>query len=178
MAHHPFTSLEQSRISSLLSKKLHPELLSSRPGFNNTRLVYVEGWQVIDLANRVFGFNGWSSELRSFETDVEFTGGKYCVVCNCVARVTLKDGSYKEDTGVGTAENQKAKGAAVEKARKEAATDALKRALRQFGSALGNCCYDKEYLKRIERREVVDGMMRRDEGKRGDSFENEEFSNN
>jgi hypothetical protein len=46
-------------------------------------------------------------------------------------------------------ENCKGKGAAFEKAKKEAATDGLKRALRNFGNVLGNCLYDKEYLKKV-----------------------------
>ena len=45
-------------------------------------------------------------------------------------------------------ENAKGKGAAFEKAKKEAATDGMKRALRSFGNVLGNCLYDKEYLKK------------------------------
>ena len=46
-------------------------------------------------------------------------------------------------------ENAKGKAQAFEKAKKEATTDALKRALRSFGNLLGNCVYDKDYLKRI-----------------------------
>lgn len=64
-------------------------------------------------------------------------------------RVTLKDGTFHEDTGYGVAENAKGKAAAYEKARKEAATDGLKRAIRMFGNALGNCIYDKNYLRNI-----------------------------
>lgn len=92
----------------------------------------------------------------------------------------MKDGSYKEDTGSGSAENQRSKCVAMEKARKEAATDALKRALRQFGSALGNCCYDKNYLKSLSKNEVVRGreVMSKGELEGGESivFEDEEFS--
>lgn len=51
--------------------------------------------------------------------------------------------------GYGMIENCKGKGAAFEKAKKEAATDGLKRALRNFGNVLGNCLYDKEYLKKV-----------------------------
>lgn len=46
-------------------------------------------------------------------------------------------------------ENCKGKAAAFEKARKEAATDALKRALRNFGNLLGNCLYDKDFLHKV-----------------------------
>lgn len=42
-------------------------------------------------------------------------------------------------------------GMAFEKAKKEAVTDALKRALKAFGNATGNCLYDKNYLKKIQR---------------------------
>jgi len=48
------------------------------------------------------------------------------------------------------AENVRTKGAAMDKARKEAVTDATKRALRLFGNHLGNCCYDKEYLRAVK----------------------------
>ena len=41
----------------------------------------------------------------------------------------------------------RSKALSIEKARKEAVTDALKRALKSFGNVLGNCLSDKEYLK-------------------------------
>ncbi len=44
----------------------------------------------------------------------------------------------------------KGKAAALEKAKKEAISDARKRALRLFGNGLGNCVYDKEYLKQMK----------------------------
>lgn len=56
--------------------------------------------------------------------------------------------------GYGHIENCKGKAAAFEKARKEAATDALKRALRNFGKVLGNCLYDKDYLSRVTKVKV------------------------
>ena len=37
----------------------------------------------------------------------------------------------------------------MEKARKEAVTDGMKRALRSFGNLLGNCLQDKEYIKLV-----------------------------
>jgi len=66
-----------------------------------------------------------------------------------VVKVTLKDGTSHEDVGYGLAENPR-KGIAIENAKKEAVTDARKRALRLFGNALGNCIYDKSHLKRIK----------------------------
>lgn len=32
-------------------------------------VAYLEGWKAFNLANQVFGFNGWSSEIHSFTTD-------------------------------------------------------------------------------------------------------------
>ena len=54
-----------------------------------------------------------------------------------------------QDIGYGHIENCKGKAAAFEKAKKEGTTDALKRALRNFGNILGNCIYDKEYLAKV-----------------------------
>lgn len=164
-----FTNIEQKEIRSNLRKRLHPELLSTRTGFNNMKLTYLEGWQAIELANRIFGFNGWSSELKSIDVESDVINNRFFVYVTCVARVTLKDGTYREDTGFGSAENQKIRGMAAEKARKEAATDALKRALRQFGNALGNCCYDKKFLKDLQlNRDIGVDMIRKKDNDQSD----------
>ena len=39
---------------------------------------------------------------------------------------------------------------ALEKAKKEAVTDGLKRALRLFGNRLGGTIYDKKYLRDVQ----------------------------
>ncbi|MEE6478033.1 hypothetical protein FKM82_011718 [Ascaphus truei] len=62
-----------------------------------------------------------------------------------------KDGSYHEDVGYGVSEGLKSKALSLEKARKEAVTDGLKRALRCFGNSLGNCIMDKDYLRAINK---------------------------
>ncbi|KAJ4302315.1 DNA repair protein rad52 [Collariella sp. IMI 366227] len=71
-----------------------------------------------------------------------------------IVRVTLRDGTFHEDIGYGSTENQKGKSAAFEKAKKEGTTDALKRALRHFGNVLGNCIYDKTYLAKVTKMKV------------------------
>jgi recombination DNA repair RAD52 pathway protein len=60
----------------------------------------------------------------------------------------------RQDIGYGSIENGKGKAASFEKAKKEAATDGLKRSLRTFGNVLGNCLYDKEYLKKVQSMKV------------------------
>ncbi|KAF7682637.1 DNA repair and recombination protein RAD52 [Astathelohania contejeani] len=142
---------KEIRISKSLQKKLGPEYISYRPGWNSTKVAYVEGWTIISLANKIFGYNGWSSEIKRMEIDYCDTEyDKIHMGVSCVVRITLNDGCYREDVGFGSSENQKTKSVAYEKAKKEAVTDALKRAFRQFGNALGNCCYDKEFIKDIQ----------------------------
>lgn len=50
----------------------------------------------------------------------------------------LQDGSYHEDVGYGVSEGLKSKALSLEKARKEAVTDGLKRALR-YAQGVGVC---------------------------------------
>lgn len=100
----------------------------------------------------MFGFNGWSSAIK--EVQVDFVDEnpqtlKISLGLSVIVRVTLRDGTFHEDIGYGHIENCKGKAAAFEKAKKEGTTDALKRALRNFGNVLGNCIYDKEYLKKV-----------------------------
>ncbi|ELQ74625.1 DNA repair and recombination protein RAD52/RAD22 [Trachipleistophora hominis] len=139
-----------SHISKELNKKLGPEYISYRQAFNNTHIAYIEGWTAINIANRIFGYNGWSSKLKQITIDyIDECNQRYSVGVSAVVRVLLSDGAMREDVGFGSADNQRVKSQAIEKAKKEAVTDALKRALRQFGNALGNCCYDKEFLRHV-----------------------------
>jgi DNA repair and recombination protein RAD52 len=146
----PFTPAEISEIQAKLDKRLGPEYVSTRPGGGGVRVSYIEGWKAINLANQVFGFHCWSSDVKTINVDfVDEKQGRFNVGLSVTVRVTLKDGSYHEDIGYGSIENSKSKAQAFEKAKKEAMTDGLKRALRHFGNALGNCLYDKEYLSKI-----------------------------
>ena len=43
----------------------------------------------------------------------------------------------------------RSKALSIEKARKEAVTDGLKRALKSFGNVLGNCLNDKDYVRSV-----------------------------
>lgn len=69
-------------------------------------------------------------------------------VANSTVVLTNWSGST-QDIGYGHIENCKGKAAAFEKAKKEGTTDALKRALRNFGNVLGNCIYDKDYVSKV-----------------------------
>lgn len=142
---------ERNAIRELLQQKLGKEHLATRPGSAGVSFTYVESWKAIELANQIFGFNGWSSAVVDITPDyIEQSGkGRYSVGVTAVVKVMLKDGTYHEDVGYGMAEHPK-KGSAIENAKKEAVSDARKRALRLFGNALGNCLYDKEHLMKLK----------------------------
>ncbi|CAO3695392.1 unnamed protein product [Rhizopus microsporus] len=148
----PFTEEEIKLISEKLQQSLGPEFLTQRPGPSG-QLTYIEGKTAINLANEIFGFNGWTSEIK--DTTVDFAdvleNGRVNLGVSVTVRVSLKDGTFHEDIGYGSAENSKSKAIAFEKAKKQAVTDATKRTLRNFGNALGNCIYDKVYLSGIAR---------------------------
>lgn len=139
-------------IQTKLDKKLGPEYISKRVGFGSSRVAYIEGWRAINLANQIFGYNGWSTEVKSVIIDfLDERQGKFSIGCTAIVRVSLENGTFREDIGYGTVENERRKAAAFERAKKSAVTDALKRSLRGFGNALGNCLYDKDFLSKIDK---------------------------
>lgn len=160
-----------------LKRYLGPEYISYRRGEGGRMLAYIEGHEVITLMNTIFGWDGWNSKVANFVTDYAeaSSGGKWSVGVAATVRLTalVKDkGSgntrevWREDTGYGTMDNGPSRGKAMEKCRKEAMTDGLKRAARQFGNAVGGCLYNKDYLERIkkvkgpaERIELVEGEL-------------------
>ena len=92
----------------------------------------MEGYQLIKLANETFGFNGWAHSITRQTIDfTDQSGDRYCVGVCAFVRVQLKDGTYHEDVGYGVSEGR-SKPRSIEKARKEAATDGLRRALGSF----------------------------------------------
>ncbi|KAF3854691.1 hypothetical protein F7725_022746 [Dissostichus mawsoni] len=113
---------------------------------------YIEGHRVIGLANEMFGYNGWSHSISQQNVDfIDIINGKFYVGVSAFIKVMLKDGAFHEDVGYGVSEGLKSKALALEKARKEAVTDGMKRALKCFGNALGNCILNKEYLMAINK---------------------------
>ncbi|KAJ5673916.1 DNA repair and recombination protein radC [Penicillium macrosclerotiorum] len=147
-----YTAMEIATLQARLDKKLGPEYISSRPGAAGSKVHYLSADKCINLANEVFGFNGWSSSIQKIDIDFieeNQNTGKISLGLSVIVRVTLRDGSFHEDIGYGHIENCKGKAAAFEKSKKEGTTDALKRTLRNFGNVLGNCVYDKDYLSKV-----------------------------
>lgn len=114
---------------------------------------YVEGWQMIAEANRIFGFDGWTRETVSMietnrelltlkgRNDSEYQQWRV----GFVAKVRVNAcGVMREGTGFGSGMGKpEALGEAIESAVKEAETDAMKRALMTFGNPFGLALYDK-----------------------------------
>uniref|UniRef100_A0A8C4ZQ49 RAD52 homolog, DNA repair protein n=1 Tax=Gadus morhua TaxID=8049 RepID=A0A8C4ZQ49_GADMO len=152
---HPykFTAEEYLAVQNALRQKLGPEYISTRMAGGGQKVCYVEGHRVISLANEMFGYNGWSHSISHcllsyffMSYFVDLVNGKFYVGVSAFIKVQLKDGSFHEDVGYGVSEGLKSKALSLEKARKEAVTDGMKRALKCFGNALGNCIHNKEYL--------------------------------
>ncbi|XP_039766645.1 DNA repair protein RAD52 homolog isoform X3 [Ornithorhynchus anatinus] len=157
-----YTAAEYQAIQEALRRRLGPEYINSRQAANGQKVCYIEGHRVIGLANEMFGYNGWAhsvtqqnvagSPLLPASPDfVDLNNGRFSVGVCAFVKVQLKDGSYHEDVGYGVSEGLKSKALSLEKARKEAVTDGLKRALRCFGNALGNCILDRDYLRSLSK---------------------------
>ena len=114
------TETKLAALQAKLNQRLGPEYISTRPGGNGMKLTYTEGWKVINLANEVFGFNGWSTAIVNVTcdfADYDPNTQRHTIGIAAIVRVTLRDGVYHEDTGYGMMENSKSKGAAFDKVR-------------------------------------------------------------
>ncbi|RXW22034.1 hypothetical protein EST38_g3807 [Candolleomyces aberdarensis] len=147
------TAVKIAALQAKLNQTLGPEYISQSPGpGDGPSFVYIEEWKMINLANEVFGFNGWSSSVVKLTTDFidcSEASGRYSISVTALIRVTLSDGVFHEDVGSGMIENATSKGLALDKCKKDAVSDGLKRALRKFGNLLGNCLYDESYIQEV-----------------------------
>ncbi len=64
-----YTAKEIATLQSRLEKQLGPEYISSRPGASGQKVHYLAADKCINLANEVFGFNGWSSGIQNIQID-------------------------------------------------------------------------------------------------------------
>jgi len=113
-------------------------------------LAYLEGWQAIAEANRIFGFDGWQRETIAVQcvSERERTLGSSNRAgwgVTYTARVRIRVGDViREGSGAGHGIDADL-GQAHESALKEAETDAMKRALMTFGNPFGLALYDKQH---------------------------------
>lgn len=134
------------------TKLLNQELASNRiktRSKGNVNLSYLEGFDIIETANKVFGFGNWSYHTVSLESvSSEINQNQNHVICyKAVLKVLVYDEQHtnnisREDVGFGSG-IAKTLADAHEGGAKEAITDAIKRAMRSFGNQFGNSLYNK-----------------------------------
>ena len=127
----------------LPGRRLDERLVSQRKGRGNRSYAYLEGYTVIDQANRVFGHGGWGYELvapvelREGESVDPRTGeAKPWRAYTATVRVTVPGSPSRTDVGFQAVADETVEGHVT--AHKGAVTDALKRALRSYGDQFGN----------------------------------------
>jgi DNA repair and recombination protein RAD52 len=64
-----FTAHDLASLQSRLDRQLGPEYISHRQGPGGSRIPYLAAEKAINLANEVFGFNGWSSSIQNIQLD-------------------------------------------------------------------------------------------------------------
>ena len=140
-----------------LSAPLDRARISSREQ-GRCRVNYLQGWVLIEEANRIFGHDGWQRQTLSCQCVTEarrLIGSKsegrpqkegWGVTYIARVRITVNAGErgllIREGTGAGHGIDVDL-GLAHESAIKEAETDAMKRALVTFGNPFGLALYDK-----------------------------------
>lgn len=137
--------------SEKLARPLDAARVKSRPNGRGGQLSYLETHDVIRAANDIFGFGKWGHEvieLRQLEsTTVHNSDQKagWCVGYVCIVRLTVAGSIPVCGVGYGDATEyrESASVTAHELAAKEAESDALKRALKNFGDQFGLALYDK-----------------------------------
>lgn len=148
-----------------LDAKLDGSKVRERDGFS-----YIEGWWAIHEANRIFGHGEWDSEVVDLKCVISTQQGQpnyegrenragYIVGYIASVKVTVRHGDSTqshEDVGYGEGINYSNVGQAHESAAKEAVTDALKRALHNWGNPFGLSLYDKAQAD-VERAPVDQG---------------------
>ncbi|OHE19772.1 MAG: DNA repair protein Rad52, partial [Sulfurimonas sp. RIFOXYD2_FULL_37_8] len=132
----------------ILNQELDGKRVKTREK-GNINLSYLEGFDVIETANKIFGYGNWSYSITKLEqVSQEQNQNQNFVVCyKAIVNVIVHDTEhlkqiYREDVGTGTG-IAKTLADAHEGASKEAVTDALKRALRTLGNQFGLSLYDK-----------------------------------
>ena len=132
----------------VLKCDIEPSRIKSRSK-GNINLSYLEGFDLMETANKIFGHGNWSYTITSLEqVSQETNSNQNVIVCyKAIVKIHVYSLDHskhisKEDVGFGTGIS-KTLADAHEGGAKEAVTDAIKRAMRSFGNQFGNSLYDK-----------------------------------
>jgi len=132
----------------VLAYELDSNRIKSRQKGNFT-LSYLEGFDIIETANKIFGYGNWDYSITKLEVvSQEVNQNQNNVICyKAIVKVVVHDMQHsklvsREDVGYGTG-IAKTLADAHEGGGKESVTDALKRCFKLFGSQYGLSLYDK-----------------------------------
>lgn len=119
-----------------LKEPVDIDKIHTRPGAGK-KFSYISGTDVFSAANNIFGFAGWSSEVKCIEEEFGYAepDGRWKCCYSALVRITLRDGTFRED--IGSHSGFGSRGDIIDQTRKAAVTDAYKRAFRLFGHAFG-----------------------------------------
>ena len=139
----------------VLAFELDSSRIKSRSKGNIT-LSYLEGFDIIETANKIFGYGNWDYSISKLEqVSQEQNQNQNHVICyKAILTITVYDLQHsktvsREDVGFGTG-IAKTLADAHEGGAKEAVTDAIKRAMRSFGNQFGNSLYDKSRQHQVQ----------------------------
>jgi DNA repair and recombination protein RAD52 len=150
-----------------LQKPIKREDVAEREaGYGKAKLKYLESYFVIEQANRIFGENNWSMEVKEVKEiakniakrPVYKDGQKalnkdgstifqdnYEVLFTSIVKITVNGFGSKEDVGSCGGSSKSSFLEATEIAYKGCVSDGMKRAFRLFGDQFGNSLYDKDF---------------------------------
>lgn len=133
----------------LLNQELDSNRVKTRSK-GNIQLSYLEGHDIINTANKIFGFGNWSYSVTSLDVvSHEVNQNQNNVVCyKAVVKVSVYNQEHtlnisREDVGFGTGIS-KTLADSHEGGAKEAITDAVKRCMKSYGNQLGLSLYNKD----------------------------------
>src|SRR6266852_260014 len=129
----------------MLDAPLEAKRIKERKGGGGKLLKYIKGDDGIDTANRIFGKGRWGYKVlnRSHELVEDRKKGPIDIYTADIELYVAGATFPFPGDGVGVV-NDPYTVEMHEKARKEATTDALKRALRHYGDQFGLCLYNED----------------------------------
>ncbi len=132
----------------ILNQELDSNRVKSRSK-GNINLSYLEGFDIIETANKIFGYGNWSYNIDKLDylSTEQNQNQNFVIAYKAIVKVEVLNKEHNQsisrtDVGTGTGIS-KTQADAHEGATKEAVTDALKRAMRSFGNQFGLSLYDK-----------------------------------
>lgn len=145
-----------SKQHEILLQGINPSRIAQRKGGGGRSLSYLEAWDVKAHLIRVFGFGGWSWEVRTAELAFEQEhDGKWNVGYKVIGELIINDlKCIYTEAAVGSAVLPQ-RGEAHDMAVKTAESDALKRAAINLGDQFGLSLYNNGSVQPVVKQTLV-----------------------